>query len=609
MPESSSPSPLHRIIGISETSARKSYYPILQRTIAELQAEVAERKQAEAALRTTAQRIERQQRAVLRLPHIHAANSLDAALASVCTAVAQALELTRAVVWRITDNVLTPVATNGFPSLPCPTADVLTAFPAKEVLAMEDACTDARLRVLWEHLGQPGALIATLVCDNQGPWGLITGEASSPRTWFADEKAFLGRMAEHVVLVLAEHEAHRLRALLTRIVDSMPSALITVDVQGRVTQWNRRAETLTGISATQALGRPLVEVAPPLAAYSKLAAQAMATHTPQSRTRQVRSDGARTIFEDVTIYPLEQMEGAVIRIDDVTERQHMEQLLIQSEKMLSLGGLAAGMAHEINNPLASILGSVQVLASRLTAPLPANLKAAAAAHLDFEAMQRYLAARDIPAMLAAIQEAGHRAATLVTSMLGFSRKTDPKLVPADLGEVIRSTIELARMDYDLKKNYDFRRIAIDLHIDPDLPAVPCSQGKIQQVLLNLLRNGAEAMAEKTYPPEDGPRFTIRIESAHDGVRIRVADNGPGMEPGTLARIMEPFFTTKPPGKGTGLGLSVSYFIITQEHGGRMYAESTPGQGSCFTIELPLQRTTKNGGPKASAERTRQRSQD
>jgi PAS domain S-box-containing protein len=609
MPESSNPSALHRIIGISETSARKSYYPILQRTIAELQAEVAERKQAEAALRATVQRIERQQRAVLRLPHIHAANSLDAALAAVCTAVAQAMELTRAAVWRLTDNALAPMATNGFPSLSCLTADVLATFPAKEVLAMEGSCTDTRLQVLWERLGQPGALIATLVCDNHGPWGLITGEASSPRTWFADETAFLGRMAEHVALVLAEHETQRLRALLTRIVDSMPSALITVDAQGCVTQWNRHAETLTGTPATQALGRPLAEAAPLLAAYSELAAQAMATHTPQSRTRQARSDGTRTRFEDVTIYPLEQMEGAVIRIDDVTERQHMEQLLIQSEKMLSLGGLAAGMAHEINNPLASILGSIQVLASRLSAPLPANLEAAAAANLDFDALQRYLAARDIPSLLTAIQDAGRRAATLVTGMLGFSRKTDPKLVPTDLGEVIRSTIELARMDYDLKKNYDFRRIAVDLHIDPDLPAVPCSQDKIQQVLLNLLRNGAEAMAEKAYPPGDGPRFTIRAESAHDGVRIRVADNGPGMEPDILARSMEPFFTTKPPGKGTGLGLSVSYFIITQEHGGRMYAESTPGQGSCFTIELPQKPANKNGGPKASAERTRQRSQD
>lgn len=607
MPESSNPSALHRIIGISETSARKSYYPILQRTIAELQAEVAERKQAEAALRATVERIERQQQAVLALPHTQALGRLDAALSHICAAMVQALELTRVVVWRFSDQELHPIAASGDLPSPCqaiPSA-LLTALTQERCLAAEDALADPRLQSCWSHLGhtQPGALMASLVFDNHGPWGILTGEALPPRSWFADEKAFIGRMAEHVALVLAECETQRLRTLLSNVVDSMPSALIAVDAQGRVTQWNRHAQAITHIPAAKAVGQFLADAAPHLAAYGELAAQAMATGTPQRRTRQKRKSGPQTVFEDVTAYPLDHMEGAVIRIDDVTERQHMEQLLIQSEKMLSLGGLAAGMAHEINNPLASILGTAQVLASRLSAPLPANLKAAAAAGLDFEALQRYLAARDIPAMLAAIQEAGHRAATLVTSMLGFSRKTDPKLVPADLGEVIRSTIELARMDYDLKKNYDFRRIAIDLHIDPDLPAVPCSQGKIQQVLLNLLRNGAEAMAEKTYPPEDGPRFTIRIESAHDGVRIRVADNGPGMEPGTLARIMEPFFTTKPPGKGTGLGLSVSYFIITQEHGGRMYAESTPGQGSCFTIELPLQRTTKNGGPKASVEST------
>lgn len=614
MPESSSSPELHRIIGISETSARKSYYPLLQRTISELQAEVAERKQAEAALRATVQRSERQQQAILALSHVKASGNLDldAVLEQICATMVQALALTRAVIWHLTDAGITPVAANKEPPRPLHAIPpkLLGALTKQRCLAAEDALADPRVHNFWHHLGhaQAGALMASLVFDNHGRWGLITAETLPPRPWFADEKAFIGRMAEHVALVLAEYEAHRLRTLLTNVVDSMPSALITVDAQGRVTQWNRHAETLTDTAAAQALGRPLPEAAPHLATYGELAAQAMATRTPQRHTRQTHKSGTPSI-EEATIYPLDHMEGAVIRIDDVTERWHMEQLLIQSEKMLSLGGVAAGMAHEINNPLASILGNAQVLTNRLTAPLPSNLKAAAAVNLDFDAMQRYLAARDIPTMLTAIQDAGRRAATLVTNMLGFSRKADPRPQPTNLGEVVRSAIEIASTDYDLKKNYDFRKISINLQVDPKLPAVPCSAGKIQQVVLNLLRNGAEAMAEKTYPPGDGPRFTIHVQTHQQFARIRVADNGPGMTPDILARIMEPFFTTKPPGRGTGLGLSVSYFIVTQEHGGRLYAESTPGQGSCFTIDLPLVSPNKNGDPKASVNSETERPQD
>ncbi|MEA2061726.1 MAG: ATP-binding protein [Thermodesulfobacteriota bacterium] len=149
-----------------------------------------------------------------------------------------------------------------------------------------------------------------------------------------------------------------------------------------------------------------------------------------------------------------------------------------------------------------------------------------------------------------------------------------------------TTIALAAADYDLKKQYDFKTIRIEKLYGPGLPPVPCESGKIQQVILNILRNGAQAM--QADDPGKDHRFTLRLtyEKKAGMVRFEIEDNGPGMDVETKKRVFEPFFTTKPVGVGTGLGLSVFYFIITENHAGSLDVEAYPGKGANFIIRLP-----------------------
>mgnify|MGYP001821396044 CR=1 FL=1 len=208
----------------------------------------------------------------------------------------------------------------------------------------------------------------------------------------------------------------------------------------------------------------------------------------------------------MTIYPLsDEMDGAVIRVDDITERMRLEEMMIQSEKMLS-----------------------------------------------------------------------------------FARKSEDILSSHRLEELMDRALSLAETDYDMKKQHDFKQIEIIKNYAADLPEVFCEAAKIQQVLLNILRNGAQAMQTAG---TNRPRFTITIR--HDPVRqilyAEIEDNGPGMEEEVRRRVFEPFFTTKPEGSGTGLGLSVSYFIVTDNHEGEMAVASHPGAGTKFTIGLPVKR--------------------
>jgi signal transduction histidine kinase len=312
----------------------------------------------------------------------------------------------------------------------------------------------------------------------------------------------------------------------------------------------------------------------------------------------LRESEGEACFSDVTVYPLlsNGVEGAVIRVDDVTERVRIEEMMIQSEKMLSVGGLAAGMAHEINNPLAGVLQNVQVIRNRISSNLPKNREVAAACGTDMETIEAYMRKRELFHMIDSVIEAGTRAAQIVANMLSFSRKSGSSLVPHDITQLLDQTVDLAENDYDLKKKHDFRRIEIVREYGRDVPPVPCERSKIQQVFLNLLKNGAEAMRENE--KEKPPRFVLRVSREEDKVRVEIEDNGPGMDEVTRKRVFEPFFTTKEVGVGTGLGLSVSYFIIAENHGGSLTVESGPGKGAKFVVCLPVERppSVSVGGP-------------
>ncbi len=286
------------------------------------------------------------------------------------------------------------------------------------------------------------------------------------------------------------------------------------------------------------------------------------------------------------IFKNSEVTGAQVVVHDITERKKIEAMIIQSEKMLSVGGLAAGMAHEINNPLAGIMQNVQVVLNRLTKSLPVNDNEALKAGTTMAAIKKYIENRKIHQLLENIHKAGSNAATIVDNMLSFARKGNASKLNCSLSGLINKTIELAQSDYDLKKKYDFRQIKIINEFDPSTPEVPCEESKLLQVLFNIIKNAAEAMygAEQKKVP---PQLIFRVFKAGDLVQLEIEDNGPGMDETTRKRIFEPFFTTKDISKGTGLGLSLSYFIIVDDHGGELEAESTLGKGTKFIIKLPV----------------------
>ncbi|NWA83530.1 PAS domain-containing sensor histidine kinase [Pseudomonas sp. D2002] len=375
---------------------------------------------------------------------------------------------------------------------------------------------------------------------------------------------------------------------LNSIIDSMPSALIALDEQLYVTQWNQEASALSGTRLDEALNQPIFLAFQPLKPYLPQIKATVEQHTVEriERVTWIKDDEAKHYA--LTFYPL--MGGAgrgvVIRIDDITQRLSLEEMMVQSEKMLSVGGLAAGMAHEINNPLGAILHNVQNIRRRLSPDLPKNLEHAEQVGVELDTVNRYLHSREVPQLLDGIQQAGARAAKIVTHMLSFSRLSNRQMAPCDLPALIDQAVEIAGNDFDLTIGFDFKGQAIIRQFDPQLGPVPGTANELEQVLLNLLKNAAQAIHLREDDREPG-RIILRTRLNPPWAEIQVEDNGIGMSENVRKRTFEPFFTTKEIGQGTGLGLSVSYFIITNNHKGQMEVHSTLGQGTCFTLRLPL----------------------
>jgi two-component system NtrC family sensor kinase len=355
-------------------------------------------------------------------------------------------------------------------------------------------------------------------------------------------------------LVAGRWELLGSRNTLRALFDHLPAALYTIDADYRLAAINR--------SRTQRLGQL------PRALVGQLCYQALFNRSdpcPDCRVLETLQAGQPTqrserryvgddVFEwEISTYPIRDDSDGIVQAvlieQDVTERRRLEAILTQSEKLAAIGQLAAGVAHEINNPLTAIIANAQILHREL----PAN--------------------SDLQESVDLIARAGARATQVVRNLLDFARKEEYHLGVTDLNETLERALELVQHEILA------RGIRLEFNPDPNLAPILASQDHLQSVWLNLLLNAIDSL-DKT-PAE------IRITTQRIGneIHVQVADNGKGIPSDRLTRIFEPFYTTKAAGRGTGLGLSVSHRIIRQ-HGGRIGVESQLGVGSTFTIVLP-----------------------
>ena len=270
---------------------------------------------------------------------------------------------------------------------------------------------------------------------------------------------------------------------------------------------------------------------------------------PGNTSVEVRA-GERILL--LTAYPTTEADGgAVLVFEDQTEKRRLQDQLIQSEKMSAIGQLIAGVAHDLNNPLASVVGFSDFLAE----------------------------AGEVPERLAeplqVIRQEAERAATIVKNLLSFARRQEGERRRQPIKPILESTLQL------LANQLMASRIEATLRVEAGLPDVEVNGNQIKQVFVNVINNGAQAIAETG----QGGRIWVTAKRWLDGVAVSVTDSGPGIPEEIAARVFEPFFTTKPEGKGTGLGLSICQGIL-KEHGGRLTLEAKPGAGATFIVELP-----------------------
>ncbi len=353
-------------------------------------------------------------------------------------------------------------------------------------------------------------------------------------------------------------EFERLKEFNENIVESINVGILAIDLNDRIESWNAQMEAMYALSRAEAIGQPLGSVFPSefIEAIEGFRNDPGVHHLYKFRLT-TRAGEQRTA--NIAIAPLLSRDfvpvGRIVLVDDITERVTLESQLAQADKLSSIGLLAAGVAHEINTPLAVISSYAQMLAKQLRGD-----------------------ARLGP-VLDKITQQSFRAAEIANGLLNFSRTSTTEFRSTDLNQVIRDTISL------LEHQFKTAQIMLDVNLIDELPPIYGNPGKLQQVFLNLLLNAKDAM------PGGGRLRVATLANSH--VEALVTDSGSGIAPEHLKRIYDPFFTTKNrPGdkRGTGLGLSVSYGII-QEHAGKIHVESAVGSGTTFHLEFPLLRNS------------------
>jgi two-component system NtrC family sensor kinase len=377
----------------------------------------------------------------------------------------------------------------------------------------------------------------------------------------------------------------RLRDFNENIVESINIGVFAVDLEDRIESWNAEMEVMYATPRADALRHPLRDVFPVefLQEFDRLRGEQGVSTLYKFRLPTPTGE-ARTA--NITIAPLLNREfqavGRIVIVDDITDRINMETQLTQSEKLSSIGLLAAGVAHEVNTPLAVISSYAQMLGKQLRSDEATHAR--------------------LQPVLEKITQQTFRASEIVNGLLNFSRMGSVDFGRVDVNLMVRDTVLL--LEHQMRS----AGVAVATELHEDLPLVSGNRGKLQQVLVNLVLNAKDALQEKG-------SGSVRILTARTskGVEIRVVDDGVGMSPEVMRKIYDPFFTTKSnpregQRKGTGLGLAVTYGIV-QEHAGTIEVSSTQGEGTAFRLELPAvdttgprpQHKTQSGSEPAGAE--------
>jgi PAS domain S-box-containing protein len=374
-------------------------------------------------------------------------------------------------------------------------------------------------------------------------------------------------------------EYERLKEFSENIVESINVGILAAGLDDRVESWNAEIERLTGISREEAVGKCLADLFPPelcerfdefrdgeevhnvyktplrrrgVTPVEAISGNGDVTGSRHGLELTRPAASARESVVNLAIAPLVSREGKrigrLIIFDDITDRDELERKLVQADKLSSIGLLAAGVAHEVNTPLAVISTYAQMLSKQVS-----------------EDDQK-------SKLLEKIAKQTFRASEIVNSLLSFSRTSPTEYVEVDLNRVIRETASL--VDHQFQKT----GVEMTLNFSDELPPVRGNSSKLQQVFLNLFINARDAMTA-------GGMLSVRTWAESGFAHIEVADNGQGIPPEHLARIYDPFFSTKGPKKGTGLGLSITYGIV-QEHNGIIEVDSELGRGTRFRLEFP-----------------------
>ncbi len=338
------------------------------------------------------------------------------------------------------------------------------------------------------------------------------------------------------------------KALIDRILASMPNGVLVVDESSNIVLANAAFCSTFSVKKEEAEGRPLNEVVP-LLAWSVSIPKTLAGEGSNLHLEfKYRSNGKdRTIV--ASMFRMQKDEVLII-LDDVTNEREMKDRLYLTDRLASIGQMASGIAHEVNNPLTSIIALSQMLTNE---DVPDNIK------------------ED----LKAIHSESRRVAAIVKNLLTFARKNTPTRQPTQINSVVEDALHLRAFDHTIND------IRVNRRLDADLPEIMADALQIQQVMLNIIRNAEQAMMQA----HGRGTLTIATQKANKCVKVTFTDDGPGIAPEDLPRLFDPFFTTKEAGKGTGLGLSICHGIV-RNHGGTIYAESQLGQGATFVVELP-----------------------